>query len=68
MTPATAFPAPSRAIKQHGQPIIQSRILPIRRLTRHRGSGAYLAPGCGIVRVRGEGRSAVVESTGKFAG
>jgi len=63
MTPATAFPAPSRVIKHHGQPMSHPRILPVQRLSCQRGSGAYFAPGCGSACIP-DGRREVVESAG----
>lgn len=70
MTPATAFPAPSRVNKHHGQPTSHPSILPVQRLSCHRGSGAYLAPGCGcgIVCMPDGRRSDVAESAGPASG
>src|SRR5258706_680838 len=64
MTPAIALPAPSKVIKQHGEPISAPRILPVQRWSCHRGSGAYLVPGWGTVSVLVGGRREVVESAG----
>ena len=68
MKPAIALPAPRKVVKHHGQPISHPRILPVQRLSCHRGSGAYLVPGCGMVSVLVGGRSEVVESAGPASG
>ena len=68
MTPAITLPAPSKVVKHHGQPISHPRTLPVQRLSCHRGSGAYLVPGCGMVSVLVGGRREVVESAGPASG